>query len=658
LGHRVFLRDNDLLFVSLFGKIKNIRLILKSDRMEGVFIFNYGTISNVYGSSPKCLVCNNHGGIITNSSSGTSCFCSGCSNYGGFTDCINNVSEPVYNPGNINDLAIPNSAIFINGAKVLIKNLGNITGFTRKISVYNGNYSMVDKEIMTNFAPPYDVFDNKTIFRVSPEIIGSPLSGTVKINVSVENLGGVVFNKGYYYNVKTSDWEIFNFPQTTLSGSSWISNSASLELNLPSENLDSENIAIAVFACKKKDGILNCGCQDSKESRCRRWMVQIVKVAQTCEVDSDCPSSVVISSCSDNLYNISRSYNCVRPLREDFPVEPGMPGNSVDDKGFCILNSSITKTITKSCDDSDPRTYDSCSMDSCLHKTIPNSCIADSECSAEKYCETNRCMSRLSGSGTLEDPFKIISWTQLNYMRYNSSASYILMNNLSSKDVDYIALGDNWQPIEYFSGNFNGNGNTISDLKLANTFTQGLFHTLSGNISNIGLINVNISCMRDCGSLVVYNFGVVSKSYSTGDISAGESSGGGLVAQNYGEISNSYSLVNVRTNYFEYSFLGGLGGFNYNTGIISNCYAMGNVLFFEGNSNGGLVGYNWNGVITNSFWDIETSGITTSNGGGGEGKTTSQMKQQSTYTGWDFVNIWAIDPTKNNGYPYLKWQNL
>jgi hypothetical protein len=34
------------------------------------------------------------------------------------------------------------------------------------------------------------------------------------------------------------------------------------------------------------------------------------------------------------------------------------------------------------------------------------------------------------------------------------------------------------------------------------------------------------------------------------------------------------------------------------------------------------------------------------------------MKQQSTYETWDFVNIWAINPTKNNGYPYLLWQIL
>ena len=35
-------------------------------------------------------------------------------------------------------------------------------------------------------------------------------------------------------------------------------------------------------------------------------------------------------------------------------------------------------------------------------------------------------------------------------------------------------------------------------------------------------------------------------------------------------------------------------------------------------------------------------------------KTSAQLKDINTFTGWDFTNTWAIDSTKNNGYPYLK----
>jgi hypothetical protein len=38
------------------------------------------------------------------------------------------------------------------------------------------------------------------------------------------------------------------------------------------------------------------------------------------------------------------------------------------------------------------------------------------------------------------------------------------------------------------------------------------------------------------------------------------------------------------------------------------------------------------------------------------GLSTVAMKDAASYAGWDFENIWAIDPTKNDGYPYLRWQ--
>jgi hypothetical protein len=34
-------------------------------------------------------------------------------------------------------------------------------------------------------------------------------------------------------------------------------------------------------------------------------------------------------------------------------------------------------------------------------------------------------------------------------------------------------------------------------------------------------------------------------------------------------------------------------------------------------------------------------------------KTSAQLKDINTFIGWDFTNTWAIDSTKNNGYPYL-----
>jgi hypothetical protein len=78
---------------------------------------------------------------------------------------------------------------------------------------------------------------------------------------------------------------------------------------------------------------------------------------------------------------------------------------------------------------------------------------------------------------------------------------------------------------------------------------------------------------------------------------------------------------------------------------------------------GGLVGERVSGTVSDSFWDIETSGQTTSDGG--TGKTTAEMQTMSTFTdaGWDFVgetfngieDIWFIP---QQDYPHLWWEGM
>jgi hypothetical protein len=73
-------------------------------------------------------------------------------------------------------------------------------------------------------------------------------------------------------------------------------------------------------------------------------------------------------------------------------------------------------------------------------------------------------------------------------------------------------------------------------------------------------------------------------------------------------------------------------------------------------SAGGLVG-NSSGrfvAITGCFWDTQMSGRPVGVGSGIQtgvtGKTTVQMQMQSTFVGWDFVNMWLIS---SNHYPRL-----
>ncbi len=116
---------------------------------------------------------------------------------------------------------------------------------------------------------------------------------------------------------------------------------------------------------------------------------------------------------------------------------------------------------------------------------------------------------------------------------------------------------------------------------------------------------------------------------------------GGLVGWNRGTVSYSYATGNVSGD----SYVGGLVGWN-DYGTVLNSYATGNV---SGNGYvGGFVGYN-SCTVENSFWDIETSGITVSDGG--VGKTTADMMDITTFSnvGWDIVGVEDAD-TRNTDY--------
>ena len=139
--------------------------------------------------------------------------------------------------------------------------------------------------------------------------------------------------------------------------------------------------------------------------------------------------------------------------------------------------------------------------------------------------------------------------------------------------------------------------------------------------------------------------GTISKCFSACNVTALVGSAGGFACRNDAAIENCYARGDV---------VGGTKAAGFvqdNTGSIDNCYSTGLV---TGASAGGLVErIDGASVITDSFWDTETSGQATS--AGGTGKTTAEMKTEATFTGagWDFDTIWAINPACNDGYPCL-----
>lgn len=177
--------------------------------------------------------------------------------------------------------------------------------------------------------------------------------------------------------------------------------------------------------------------------------------------------------------------------------------------------------------------------------------------------------------------------------------------------------------------------------------------------------------------------------YATGAVTSEDTEVGGFVGQNNGSIEKCYATGNV----IAHAVAGGFVGLNeMSTAIIKNCYSTGNVFVdveghqdaggFAGENSakaqlvndystgkveapnstftdlGGFLGTNrasapedYRGIVTNSYWNTSTSGLTTSLGG--EGKSASEMKQAAMFSGWDFTSTWSIVPETNNGYPHL-----
>jgi hypothetical protein len=297
------------------------------------------------------------------------------------------------------------------------------------------------------------------------------------------------------------------------------------------------------------------------------------------------------------------------------------------------------------------------------------------------------------GSGTPENPYQISTvadWQELIATSADWDKNFILLN-----DIDFG--GANLTPVGSFSGIFDGQHYVLRNavINLPGNDSVGLFATVSvGRIQNLGVDDISVTGGQYVGSLCGSNTGTISGCYASGFVNGANCVGGlcglndgsirrcyatgpvndatdpfygghctgGLCGLNSGTISQCYATGAVGgwdrsgglcgSNSGEYAIIedcygtgavngiasmGGLCGFNQST--IISCYATGPVHW--GEYSGGFCGDSEFGVITGCFWDMETSGLTSS--WGGNGKTTAEMKTRATFieAGWDFIGEWA-----------------
>ena len=276
------------------------------------------------------------------------------------------------------------------------------------------------------------------------------------------------------------------------------------------------------------------------------------------------------------------------------------------------------------------------------------------------------------GTGEPNDPYLIYTAEYLNELgaeRNDYNKHFKLMADIDFSGYLYeravIAPDMNDSGLQHegipFTGVLDGNGHVISNLTIEGHSLLGLFGYLDGDaiVSNLSIEAADVNGISDfVGSLAGFNYGNVIGCCCTGDVS-GNDDVGGLVGSNTigGNITNCYSTVTVNGN----EKVGGLVG--YTKGNITMCYSTGMVIS-EGQNAGGLVGERnpSYGIVTDCFWDTQTSDQATS--AGGTGKTTTEMQTENTFTdaGWDFVDetengsedIWWI--LKGQDYPRLWWE--
>jgi hypothetical protein len=235
-------------------------------------------------------------------------------------------------------------------------------------------------------------------------------------------------------------------------------------------------------------------------------------------------------------------------------------------------------------------------------------------------------------------------------------------------------IGDNFGTVKYSyaTGNVSGSHNQVGGLvgkNDANTATVKYSYA-TGDVSSSddrvgGLIGYNqdgtvdasnatgnVSGSEYVGGLVGFNDdGTVNRSYATGDVSGSDSIVGGLVGRNRNEFDNGTVKYSYATGVVSGpQEVGGLVGFNDDT--VTGSYATGNV---SGSSDvGGLVGINF-GAVDSSYWDTETTEQSTSEGG--LGLNTSEMVGTAAVgnmTDFEFTNIWDVQTTGNESYPFLQ----
>ena len=204
------------------------------------------------------------------------------------------------------------------------------------------------------------------------------------------------------------------------------------------------------------------------------------------------------------------------------------------------------------------------------------------------------------------------------------------LNCTLAADIDLT--GNEWVPIQGYTGTFDGGGKTITGLTINQPSTDnvGLFASIEveGTVKNLKLDKVNVTANSNVGAIAGENRGTIENCSVSGSVTGssdnscvggiagfhrkgsitdchssatveGKAYVGGIVGQNDAMLGSAsiiacYSTGSVtatKNNTTGSSYAGGVVGLNNNAAVLTACYATGDVKG-DGNYVGGVVGDN------------------------------------------------------------------
>lgn len=249
------------------------------------------------------------------------------------------------------------------------------------------------------------------------------------------------------------------------------------------------------------------------------------------------------------------------------------------------FEASESGTMYYTTDGSDPKTSTTRRSTTATYATVALSgdmTVSAVLYSGGKYGSVNRieCI-YMPGYGTESSPYQILTKKGLEAVRLDTDACYKLMKDLTFTDDDYafggVAAGG-WNPIESFSGTFDGAGHQIIGLEGKK---GGLVDSNAGTITSLRMVDHRLFREGETGPIANRNLGTITRCYAKSAFTLTSlpsaldddyySESGGIAGYNYGNISycSTEGIVPGRQVTREgIHYIGGIVG---DGGDVNNC---------------------------------------------------------------------------------------